>query len=88
MKRDAREAAKGVYKGLKGLVSNSAAGISNSVSKLSGTLFVSMKNIQGIQQSESNLDNPQGVLSGVMYGGKGLAMEIGHGVTGIVKVPF
>lgn len=45
MKRDAAEAAKGIYKGVKGLVTHSSKGISNSVSKFTGSVYLGFKNI-------------------------------------------
>ena len=45
-------------KGITGLVANSTIGISNSVSKISGTLYLGLKGMSGMYESESNLENP------------------------------
>jgi hypothetical protein len=45
LKKDAKETAKGVLKGIKGVFMNSTAGVSNSLSKISGTLYLSLKGI-------------------------------------------
>lgn len=44
---DAGQAVKGVARGVKGLVSHSAFGVSNSVSRMSGTLYLGLKHLSG-----------------------------------------
>ncbi len=80
-------AAKGFGKGIKSLASNTTVGISNSLSKLSGTWYMSLRNLSGRTISESNLDNPHSIPSGMMFGAKGFAKEIGYGTAGLVTVP-
>ena len=80
-------AAKGLGKGVKSLAANTTIGIGNSISRMSGTLYLTLKNISGKQMSESNLDNPRSLVSGVYHGSKGLALELGRGVAGIVTTP-
>ena len=46
-----------------------------------------MKNLSGKAVSESNLDNPHGIPSGLFLGSKGLVQEVGKGVSGLVTAP-
>lgn len=46
--RDAFSAVKGVGKGVKGLISNSSFAVSNSVSRMSGTLYLGLKSLCGV----------------------------------------
>ena len=54
---------------------------------MSGTIYLTLKNISGKQMSESNLDNPHDIPSGVLHGTKGLINEFGRGISGIVTIP-
>lgn len=74
-------------KGIKGLVANSTIGITNSISKISGTLYLGLKGMSGVYESESNLENPQSIQSGIIKGAKGLVVELGNGFLGVVAVP-
>ena len=81
------QAARGIGKGIFGFATKSAYGISNSVSKLTGTWYMGIRGLSGRQISESNLDNPTTVPRGMWYGTKGMGMEVANGVLGIVTVP-
>ncbi len=70
------KAAKGLGKGVIGFGKNAAFGIGNSISKLTSTWYVGLRGFSGRQVSESNLDNPHSVPSGLMNGSKGFALEI------------
>jgi hypothetical protein len=87
LKGNAKEAAKGIARGFKGLLANTTVGISNSVQKISGTLYMSLKNLSGKDIPEGLIDNPVGIGSGIAHGAKGLVREIGSGVAGVYKVP-
>ena len=80
-------AARGLGKGVMGFANKSAYGLSNSVSKLTGTWYMGIKGFSGRQVSESNLDNPHNIPRGLVQGTKGLGMEMVKGVTGVVTVP-
>ena len=82
-----RKAVKGVGSGVKGLVKHSTLGVSNSISKISGTAYLGLKGLSGRYESESNLENPHNIPSGVAKGAKGFVTEIGKGVTGVVTIP-
>ena len=87
LKGTTKEAFKGMGKGIKGFMANSTIGISNSISKISGTLYLGLKGVSGVYESESNLENPQNIQSGFIKGAKGMAVELGNGVLGVVAVP-
>ena len=70
------------------MASNTAYGVTNSVSKMTGTWFLSLKNLQGAGISESNLDDPSHLGTGFVAGGKGLVKELAYGVTGVVTTPI
>ncbi len=55
-------AAKGVLRGFKGLVANSTVGVANSVSRFSGTLYMSLRGAGGRMMSETDLDNPTNII--------------------------
>jgi hypothetical protein len=74
-------------RGVVGFTKKTAYGVSNSVSKLSGTWYVGLRGFSGRQVSESNLDNPHNITSGLGNGVKSFGNEIAQGVTGIYKVP-
>ena len=82
-----RNAIKGVGTGVKGFVAHSTLGISNSVSKVTGTLYLGLRGMAGRYESESNLENPQNIPTGFVKGAKGLVVELGKGVTGVVTIP-
>ncbi|CDW72110.1 ph domain protein [Stylonychia lemnae] len=84
----AKQAMKGITKGIKSFASNTAIGVSNSVSKMTGTWYMSISNLSGRQISESNLDDPHSIQSGVYQGGKGFAIEFGKGFAGVVTTPI
>jgi hypothetical protein len=70
------KAASGLKKGIVGFTKNTAFGLSNSVSKMSGTWYVGLKGFSGRQVSESNLDNPHNIPSGLGNGAKSFGKEI------------
>ena len=49
MEGDAEQTFKGVARGLNGLVSHSAYGVSNSVNRMTGTLYLGLKHLTGQQ---------------------------------------
>ena len=80
-------AALGLGRGVIGFGKNAALAIGSSVSRLSGTWYVGLRGFSGRQVSESNLDDPHSVGSGLYNGTKSLGLELVQGTTGIVKVP-
>ncbi len=84
---DISQAASGLGRGVKGLVGKTAFGVGNSVAKLTGTWYVGLRGFSGRQVSESQLDNPHSIGSGVSNGAKGLGSEIVKGVAGVYTVP-
>ncbi|TNV88198.1 hypothetical protein FGO68_gene7808 [Halteria grandinella] len=84
---DMSRAARGLGKGLIGFTKKSAYGVSNSVSKLTGTWYMGIKGLSGRQVTESNLDQPEDIGSGLLKGGKGFGVEVYKGITGVVEVP-
>jgi hypothetical protein len=81
------EIVSGFKRGIVGLVSNSVAGVSNSVGRLTGTWYMSLKDIGGRPVSELDLANPETIGGGFWDGGKGFVAEIGHGFSGIYFCP-
>ena len=84
---DMSQAARGLGRGVKGFGKKAAFGIGGSLSRMSGTWYVGLREFSGRQISESNLDNPHSVGSGLANGAKGLGKEIISGAAGIVTVP-
>jgi vacuolar protein sorting-associated protein 13A/C len=69
-------AAKGLGRGVVGFTKKTAFGVSNSVSKMTGTWYVGLRGFSGRQVSESNLDNPHSITSGLGNGAKSLGKEL------------
>jgi len=84
---DMSRAAIGLGKGVIGFGKKAAFGIGGSISRMTGTWYVGLREFSGRQVSESNLDNPNSVGSGLANGAKGLGQEIIYGTAGIVTVP-
>ena len=80
-------AALGLGRGVVGFGKKAAFGIGGSISRMTSTWYVGLRGFSGRQVSESNLDNPHSVGSGLSNGAKGLGKEIVYGTAGIVTVP-
>ena len=80
-------AALGIGRGVIGFGRNAALGIGTSVSRMTGTWYIGLRGFSGRQVSESNLDDPHSIGSGLRNGTVGLGKEIVQATTGIVKVP-
>jgi hypothetical protein len=73
---DMSRAALGLGRGVIGFGKNAAFGIGGSVSRMTGTWYVGLRGLSGRQVSESNLDDPHSIGSGLKNGTVGLVKEI------------
>jgi len=87
MQGDVKGIATGLGKGIRGFTSKTAYGISNSMSKLTGTWYLGIKGFSGQETNEGSLDKPYDIPHGLWQGTKGLGLELVKGVAGIVTVP-
>jgi hypothetical protein len=87
VQHDAKLAAKGISKGVVGLLKNTTVALSSSYSGISGSLYLGLRNLSGANLTHSNLDQPLTFGGGLLKGGAGFFHEMKGGLLGIYKVP-